>query len=146
MESSIAIFLWRQPACERLPTSFAAASLPTLWVGHLRPLVCCAFLPPRLAVSWLPLAPSWLQLSGSCLRRLLRFRPRFPATRLRKQQATSNKRQSNATQAMAGKGRAASESPNRANSKKMSVSTWEKFSAPRGRSSVPGISGKGGWC
>ena len=50
MESSIAVFLWRQPACERLPTSFAAASLPTIWVGLLRPSACCAFLPPRLAV------------------------------------------------------------------------------------------------
>ena len=141
MESSIAVFLWRQLACERLPTSFAAASLPTIWVGLLRPSACCAFLPPRLAVgsmkhtvviffkllrpfapwstvfvvSWLPLVASWLQLSGSCLRRLLRFRPRFPATRLRKQQAASNKRQSNAKQAMAGKGRAASESANRVN-------------------------------
>ena len=26
MESSIAIFLWRQPACERLPTSFTGVS------------------------------------------------------------------------------------------------------------------------
>ena len=131
MESSIAVFLWRQPACERLPTSSAAASLPTIWVGLLRPSACCAF-PPEGAGSvkhtfviffkllkpfspWSTVFVVRSQLSGSSLRRLLRFRRRFPATRLRKQQATSNKRPSNARQAMAGKGRAASESPNRVN-------------------------------
>ena len=73
MESPIAVFLWRQPACERLPTSSAAASLPTIWVGLLRPLVCCAFLPPRLAVSWLPLAPFLVATVGFLFASLVAF-------------------------------------------------------------------------